>query len=108
VLRYRRWLDAHGASLPSYRGLATSRNGEAAGKAQSSDRGTLHTRICASCSRAERLAGRAERTLTAAAFVFLALGVLAAGSAGATAAVVAALGAALGGFAARRVAARFR
>ncbi len=108
VLRYRRWLDEHGASLPSYRGLKTARGGPAPGATQPTDRRTLHTRICASCKRAERLADRTARYLTAAAFAGLAAGVLAGGSAWTCAAVVAALAAALGSVLARRFAARFR
>jgi phenylpropionate dioxygenase-like ring-hydroxylating dioxygenase large terminal subunit len=108
VLRYRRWLDAYGASLPSYRGLATARGAAPTGAEQATDRATLHTRICASCTRAERTARRTARVLNASAFALLAAGAVAGGSAWTWAAVAAALACGLGSAAARRISARFR
>lgn len=112
VILYRKWLDAHGSSLPFYRGFASARDHEAAGHAadcrpEAIDRASLHTRICRSCSRAHRTAVRLTQGLIGAAFVLLAAGIMTAGSAASGVTVAAALAAGLGAVAAHTVKVRF-
>jgi phenylpropionate dioxygenase-like ring-hydroxylating dioxygenase large terminal subunit len=71
VLRYRRWLDQHGAGLPGTRGLrrmpetaapaAAPAQQHSARPSGTQDFYNLHTRHCASCRRMHQRLGRAER-----------------------------------------------
>ena len=92
VIQYRKWLDAHGSSMPSGRGFETVRVNRATVSTSAlphTDRFRLHTSICASCSRAHRITVRASKALVASIVVLLAAGVLSSG----TLAVVSAAGA---------------
>jgi phenylpropionate dioxygenase-like ring-hydroxylating dioxygenase large terminal subunit len=107
VIQYRKWLDEHGSSMPSGRGFATVRPATMrGGEPPAVDRFHLHTRICASCSRAHRVTERASTALVAAIVVLLAVGVLSRGTLSVVAAT-AALAAGLGVVIARAVKRRF-
>ncbi|MGD8832200.1 MAG: Rieske 2Fe-2S domain-containing protein [Pseudomonadales bacterium] len=78
VIEYRKWLDRFGANLPFYRGWTTAK---ASGddpdiRKLSWDRYTLHTRICATCSRMHRNLGRANQGVLAVAAVAAGLGIV--------------------------------
>ncbi len=82
VIQYRKWLDEHGSSIPSVRGFATTPPARTTVPALDAavDRFRLHTRICASCSRAHRRSAQASKALTASVVVLLALGILSSGT----------------------------
>lgn len=109
VVSYRRWLDAHAATRPTCRGFATVRRSEPRDDevARPTDRLRLHTRICASCSRAHRLCARASSVLGVAVVVLLAGAVIAHGTTLGVAAAVSALVAGAGALLARAFASRF-
>lgn len=109
VVQYRKWLDEYGASMPSGRGFATvrpAREAAHAGGPPAVDRFQLHTSICASCSRAHRVAEHASKALIAAIVVLLAAGVLSSGTLSVVS-TTAALAAGLGAVIARAVKRRF-
>ena len=109
VVQYRKWLDEYGASMPSGRGFATvrpAREAAHAGRPPAVNRFQLHTSICASCSRAHRVAEHASKALIAAIVVLLAAGVLSSGTLSVVS-TTAALAAGLGAVIARAVKRRF-
>lgn len=110
VVQYRKWLDEHGSSIPSARGFATVR--PATGMPRESapppvDRFQLHTRICASCSRAHRLTTYATSGLSASVVILLAAGILGKGTTLAVVSAVGALASGLGYLLVRAVKRRF-
>ena len=109
VIQYRKWLDEHGSSMPSCRGFATSPSHRTTTPTEllPVDRFSLHTSICASCSRAHRATARASTTFIALTVVLLAIGVLSSGTALSVVATTAALAAAIGGVITRAVKGRF-
>lgn len=110
VIQYRKWLDEHGSAMPSGRGFATVRPPHATttgAEAPAVDRFTLHTSICASCSRAHRLTVSASKALVVSIVLLLALGVLAKGTIVAAISAVAALASGLGYAMVRSIRRRF-
>jgi phenylpropionate dioxygenase-like ring-hydroxylating dioxygenase large terminal subunit len=109
VIQYRKWLDEHGSSMPSCRGFATSPTDRRAipTEVPRVDRFSLHTKICASCSRAHRAAARASTAFISLTVVLLAVGVLSSGTALSVVATMAALAAGIGVVASRAVERRF-
>ena len=67
VIEYRKWLDRYGGALPFYRGFATAKNSapDQGHSAMPRDRHSLHTHICATCSRLYRRSGQAISILWA-------------------------------------------
>lgn len=98
VIEYRKWLDKYGENLPFYRGFSTSKQSKEdpfVARA-SSDRYSLHTKICGTCDKTYRRINNSIRALWIAVTILAALGIVTAGSAVSTTSVVLVLGSMIG------------
>lgn len=109
VLAYRRWLDEHAADWPYAVGFARAPRPPADGgdRPRAFDRYAMHTAMCASCSRAERIARGIRGPLLVAMVALLAGAAVLASTAAAVLGALAVL-TAVALVLADRVAARFR
>ena len=82
VIEYRKWLDRFGANLPFYRGYDSVKQGdrESLFANARSDRYSLHTKVCATCSRLYRNVKAATKGLWVAAAVLAAVALVGAGA----------------------------
>jgi phenylpropionate dioxygenase-like ring-hydroxylating dioxygenase large terminal subunit len=92
VIEYRKWLDRFGRDLPFYRGFASFKSSvdDPFFVKAPTDRHSLHTKVCGTCSRTYRNIERAINGLWSSVAVFGALGIVTAGGTLSSAAVTAA------------------
>lgn len=79
VMKYRKWLDKFGSSMPYYQGYATSKNtsnGDRTSQPMLLDRFSRHTQICSSCNRAYQVTNQLKQIFIGVAIALAALAIV--------------------------------